>query len=105
MKTRRLKKIRRPPPIPIGYNELGIDEMRKVLYRNFHEICGMVYLVEISRNKTKVFIVLFESYSAPVTFIAETLHEKIAFTLFAKHDYHYPNFIETLYISYGKLQI
>ena len=28
----------------------GIDPKRKVLYRNFHEIDGTVYLVEISRN-------------------------------------------------------
>ena len=29
---------RRPPPLNIGYNELGIKPKRAVLYRNFHEI-------------------------------------------------------------------
>jgi hypothetical protein len=32
----------------IGYNELGIAEDRKVLYRQFIEISSIVYLVEIS---------------------------------------------------------
>ena len=29
---------RRPPPLSIGYNELGIENKRAVLYRNFHEV-------------------------------------------------------------------
>ena len=54
----------------IGYNELGINSERKVLYRNFHEVSGMMYLIEISRNKTKFFIVLYENYATPDLFIA-----------------------------------
>ena len=44
-----------------------------VLYRNFHEISGRVYLVEIARNKAKIFIVLFDDYLDPSSFIAEVL--------------------------------
>lgn len=46
----------------IGYNEYGILEKRAVLYRNFHEISGKVYLIEISRDKKRVFILLFENF-------------------------------------------
>lgn len=62
----------------IGYNELGIEKKRQVLYRNFHEINGKVYLVEISRNWTKIFILLFENYEQPTRYIVECLPEKIA---------------------------
>ena len=90
---RRKKRVRRPPPLPIGYNTLGMDETRKVLYRNFHEVSGRLYLVEISRNKTKVFICLFENYASPDDFIAESLSEKLAFSLMAKHNNLFENFI------------
>lgn len=53
---------KRPPPLNIGYNELGVKTKRAVLYRNFHEISGRVYLIEISRDKKKVFILLFENF-------------------------------------------
>jgi hypothetical protein len=76
------KKLRRPPPLPIGFNALGIDQCRSVLYRNFHDVSGKVYLCEISRNKTKVFIVLFTDYQNPNSFIADSLPEKLAFSLF-----------------------
>ena len=29
---------KRPPPLNVGFNELGIDQFRQVLYRNFHHI-------------------------------------------------------------------
>ena len=41
---------KRPPPMKVGYNELGIELNRKVLYRNFHQIGENIYLIEISRN-------------------------------------------------------
>jgi hypothetical protein len=72
---------RRPPPLQIGYNELGIKPKRAVLYRNFHEISGKVYLIEISRDKKHVFFLLFENYEQPHSFIAEMLLEKIAMKL------------------------
>ena len=47
----------------------NIDEKRKVMYRNFHEITGVVYLCEISRNEKKVFILLFPNFEKPDIFI------------------------------------
>lgn len=82
-----------------------MDETRKVLYRNFHEISDNCYLVEISRNKTKVFLCLFENYATPDVFIVECLPEKLAFSLMAKHNNLFENFIGSFYIAYGKLQI
>ena len=72
---------KRPPPLKIGYNEYGIEMKRAVLYRNFHEISGKIFLVEISRNKRKIFILLFENFENPHKFIAEVLLEKIAVKL------------------------
>lgn len=72
---------KRPPALNIGYNEWGIEPKRAVLYRNFHEISGKIYLVEISRNKTKIFILLFENFENPTRHIAEVLLEKIALKL------------------------
>ena len=97
------KKFRRPPPLPIGYNEHGIDETRKVLYRNFHEVSGKLYLIEISKGKTKVFICLFENYQSPDEFIALPLSEKLAFYLMNKHENLFEKFVESFYITYGKL--
>jgi hypothetical protein len=110
METRKVKKrqgrrMKRPPPLPISYNELGIDEKRKVLYRNFHEVSDVVYLIEISRSKTKVFIVLFENYANPDGFIAEALTEKLAFSLMSRHGNLYENFVKSFNVAYGKLLI
>jgi hypothetical protein len=55
----------------------GIDGKRKVMYRNFHDISGMVYLCEISRNDKKVFILLFPNFERSDIFISEFLSEKI----------------------------
>jgi len=91
--------------MPIGYNTLGIDEKRKVLYRNFHEISDFVYLVEISRNRKQIIIVLFEHYHQQNSFIADTLTEKVAQKLMADNDNNFVTFISQFYIKYGKLQI
>ena len=56
----------------------GIDPKRKVLYRNFHDIHGTVYLVEISRNALKVFILLFPNFEVPEIYLCEILAEKKA---------------------------
>jgi hypothetical protein len=56
----------------------GIDPKRKVLYRNFHNISGVIYLVEISRNPIKVFVILFPNFEVPDIFIHEIMHEKKA---------------------------
>lgn len=67
---------RRPPPMNIGYNGCGIDLTRQVLYRNFHMINDIVYLVEISRNPKKVFILLFANFEEPEKYIQEILTDK-----------------------------
>ena len=56
----------------------GIDKKRKVLYRNFHDIDWIIYLVEISRNNLKVFIILFPNYESPDIFLCEVMADKIA---------------------------
>ena len=56
----------------------GIDPKRKVLYRNFHSIDGTIYLIEISRNALKVFILLFPNFEAPDIFLSEIMAEKKA---------------------------
>lgn len=77
---------KRPPPLSIGYNELGIEDKRSVLYRNFHEISSKVYLIEISRSKKKIFILLFENFEVPTKFIAEAFSEKLATKLMNDND-------------------
>jgi hypothetical protein len=72
---------KRPPPLKIGFNEHGVKDKRKVLYRNFHEIGGKIYLVEVSRSKLKVFVLLFENFENPTNFIIEVLQEKVAHKL------------------------
>ena len=59
-------------------DDLGIDPKRKVLYRNFHDIDGTIYLVEISRNALKVFIILFPNFEMPDIFLHEIMSEKRA---------------------------
>jgi hypothetical protein len=80
------RKVKRPPPLDVGYNEYGMDSERKVLYRNFHEIDAQVYLVEISRNKTKVFVSLFIDYEVPEQFIVQVLSEKLALSMLRRHN-------------------
>tara|TARA_B100000780_G_C20768720_1_gene305234 strand:- start:215 stop:436 length:222 start_codon:yes stop_codon:yes gene_type:complete len=70
---------RRPPAMPLKNHEsTGIDPKRKVLYRNFHNIDGTIFLVEISRNALKVFIVLYPNFEAPDLFLSEIMAEKKA---------------------------
>lgn len=60
---------KRPPPMNIGHNSDGIEPSRKVLYRNFHLVGQQIYLVEISRNQKKVFILLFPNFERPDQYI------------------------------------
>lgn len=70
---------KRPPSMPIkNYDVNGIDPKRKVLYRNFHDVEGKIYLVEISRNALKVFILLFPNFECPDIFLSEIMPEKKA---------------------------
>jgi hypothetical protein len=85
---------RRPPPLNIGYNELGVEQKRAVLYRNFHEISKKIYLIEISRTKKRVFVLLFENFENPNNYIAEVLPEKIAMKLMNDNGNLFENFIK-----------
>ena len=67
----------------------GIDPKRKVMYRNFHEISGVVYLCEISKNDRKVFVILFPNFEKPEIFIKECISEKIFHKLLADNTYGY----------------
>jgi hypothetical protein len=70
---------KRPPAMILKNHEaLGIDPKRKVLYRNFHSIDGTIYLIEISRNQLKVFMLLFPNFEAPDIFLIEIMPEKKA---------------------------
>ena len=64
-----------------------------VLYRNFHEINGRVYLVEIARSRAKILIVLFDDYLDPSSFIAEVLTEKVANKLMSENENLFENFV------------
>lgn len=89
----------------IGYNEYGVLPKRSVLYRNFHEISGRIYLVEISRNKSRVFILLWENFEQPTQYIIESLLEKIALKLMQDCQNSFETLIRTFSVKYGKLQI
>lgn len=96
---------RRPPAMQIAYNEQGIDPKRQVLYRNFHDIDGVLYLVEISRNPRKVFVLLFPNFENAEVFKAVVLAEKQAQRLMADCDNKFERFIQTFFIKFGQLQI
>lgn len=96
---------KRPPPMNIGANYDGIEPTRKVLYRNFHEIDSQVYLIEISRNKKKVFILLFPNFERPDQYIQEILTDKQATKLLNESNNIYESFIRTFFIKFNKLQI
>lgn len=83
-----------------------IDPCRKVLYRNFHEIetkFKIVYLVEISRNKNKFFILLFPNYEQPEMFLNQILSYKIGEKLLSLVNNNLIKFIKTFDIKFGKL--
>lgn len=84
---------------------LGIDPKRKVLYRNFHSIESKIYLVEISRNQLKVFIILFPNFEAPDIFIHEVLYEKRAQKLMLESNNMFENLISKFRVVFNKLQI
>jgi hypothetical protein len=87
----------------IGYNELGIKDKRAVLYRNFHEISARVYLIEISRSKTKIFILLFENFEQPTKFIGEVFSEKLATKLMNDNNNQFETLVRKFSIKFGKL--
>lgn len=95
---------RRPPPMPLKNHEAdGIDPKRKVLYRNFHDIDGTIFLVEISRNILKVFILLFPNFEAPDIFLSEIMSEKKAQKLMTESMNMFEELVKKFHIKYGKL--
>ena len=96
---------RRPPPLNIGYNEKGIGPERDVLYRNFHEISELIYLVEISRDKKNLFVVLLENFEDPSNNIAESIKIKVASKLMKDNGNLFETFVSQCSVKYGKLQI
>ena len=88
-----------------NFNQCSIDPKRKVLYRNFHDVQGKIYLVEISRNALKVFILLFPNFEVPDIFLHEVMSEKRAQKLMTESDNMFEELVKKFYVKYGKLQI
>lgn len=83
-----------------------IDPDRKVLYRNFHEIGSkfrVAYLVEISRSKTKFYILLFPNFEKPEMFLHQIINSKIGERLLYLVDNVFENFVQTFDIKFGRL--
>ena len=101
-------KTKRSPTDDLNPNtnkKLKIDPKRKVLYRNFHDIDGTIFLVEISRNILKVFILLFPNFEAPDIFLSEIMSEKKAQKLMTESMNMFEELVKKFHIKYGKLQI
>lgn len=64
-----------------------------------------MYLVEVSRNKTKVFCLIFQDYTTPVKFMGQSIPEKIASKIIHDLEYDYGKFVGTFFIKFEKLQI
>lgn len=84
---------------------VGSDQKRKVLYRNFHNISGIIYLVEISRTAKKVYIILFPNFEKPDIFIYEALSDKIFQKLMSDQNFQFVDFLSTFKIKFSKLWI
>lgn len=96
---------KRPPPLVIGWNDKGISQGRKVLYRNFHQIEELVYLVEISKESRKVHFLLFPNFEKPEEYLHEMFTEKMASKLMSENNNSFEELIAKFYIKFGKLQI
>jgi len=97
---------KRPPAMPIkNYAHHGVDPKRKVLYRNFHDVDGTIYLVEVSRNALKVFVLLFPNFEAPDIFLCEIIAEKKAQKLMTDSNNMFEELVKKFHVKYGKLQI
>lgn len=79
--------------IEIGYNDFGADDWRTVMYRNFHEVSEKMYLVEISKSKTKVFCIIFEDYTNPGKFMGSSIPDKIAMKMIIDREYDFARWI------------
>lgn len=97
----------RPEPIFVSNAASGIDNDRKVLYRNIAEVgnCKSSFLVEISKNKKKLFILLTDPTDKSRKIIHESLSIKIGEKLLVDLDGSFEDFIKTFEIRFGKLWI
>jgi hypothetical protein len=95
----------------IGYNEEGVTQERQVLYRNFHQIPddksgsngGSIYLVEISRNAKRVFILVFPNFEQPEIYKLCQMTEKQATKLMSECNNVFDEFIKKFFIKFDKL--
>lgn len=60
-------------------------------------------MVEISKMKTKIVVVLFEDYVVPKNFIAEVIPLKIALKIMNGQNNLYENFVNSLFVKFGRL--
>lgn len=63
----------------------------------------MVYLVEISKNANKVFILLFPNFEKPDVFYKEILTKKQASKVIAESGNSFENLVEKFYFKYSRL--
>lgn len=95
----------------VGYNEEGVTQERQVLYRNFHQIPddksgingGSIYLVEISRNAKRVFILVFPNFEQPEIYKSCHMTEKQATKLMSECNNVFDEFIKKFFIKFDKL--
>ena len=97
----------RPEPIFVCNTASGIDNDRKVLYRNIAEIGDLKssFLVEISKSKKKLFILLMDPTDKSKKIIHESLSIKIGEKLLIDVDGSFEDFIKTIQIRFGKIWI
>lgn len=89
----------------IGYSEIGAVPNRQVLYRDFHETSGLMYLIEISKHKQKVFVHLFKNFEMPRINLAQALPIKVAMKLLKDCDNSFVLFVDLICVKYNKIVI
>jgi len=87
----------------VGYNEKGIEPKRKVLYRNFHSISDLIYLVEISRTKMKVFFLIFPNFETPEQYLDSVLPERVACKMMQDCGNSFESLIQRFYVKFDTL--
>ena len=82
-----------PPPLNIGFSEIGACPERKVLYRNFHEVSGQMYLIEISKHLCRLFVHLIPNFETPKINLQMFLPMKVAIRLLLQSDNKFASFV------------
>ena len=60
----------------------NIDDTRRVFYRGFHSVSGVIYLVEMSHNGKRAFVILFPNFENSEKFIFDSVPLKVFTKLF-----------------------